>query len=57
VKDTDLKKAVIREVQKDVVIVMSICFAKNYAVLAVALNLEQKENQNFAKTIIHQSFL
>jgi len=57
VKDIDLKKTVIREVQKDVVIVMSTCFAKNYTVLVVALNLEQKENQNYAKTIIPQLFL
>ncbi len=56
-KDIDLKKTVIREVQKDVVIVMSTCFTKNYTVLVVALNLEQKENQNYAKTIIRQLFL
>ncbi len=56
-KDIDLKKIVIREVQKDVAIVMSTCFAKNYAALVVALNLEQKENQNYAKTITPQLFL
>jgi len=49
VKDIDLKKIVIREVQKDVVIVMSTCFTKNYIVLVVVLNLEQKENQNYTK--------
>ena len=56
-KDIDLKKTVIMEVQKDVVTVMSTCFAKNYTVLVVVLNLEQKENQNYAKTIIPQLFL